>query len=78
MSVKETWYQRKINLDDGWVVSIICKDHVSYGCNDNLFECALLYPNGGVDDKSVTGFLDFHQVAQYIRKAKKKHNEVKI
>ena len=75
MSDKETWYHRKINLDDGWVISIICKDHVSIGYREHLFECALISPTDGVDDKSVTGYLDFDDVAKYIRKAARKHND---
>jgi hypothetical protein len=69
-----TWYERKIKLDDGYQVSIICKQAVSYGEDEKLFECALIEPDGNVDDESVTGYLDFHQVAEYINKANKQHN----
>jgi len=72
---KTTWYQHKIKLDDGAVISIICKDDISYGHADNLFECALINPNGSIDDDSVTGHLTFHQVAEYINKAMEEHND---
>ena len=70
------WYERKIKLDDGYQVSIVCKQLVSYGEDEKLFECALITPDDYVDDDSVTGYLDFHQVAEYINKAKEKHNEI--
>lgn len=72
---KETWYHRKITFDDGWELSIICKDHISYGHKEHLFECALISPTDGIDDNSVTGYLDFDDVAKYIRKAARKHND---
>ena len=71
---KSTWYQRKIKLDDGTVISIICKEDISYGHSENLFECALINPDGCIDDDSVMGYLTFHQVAEYIDKAMEKHN----
>lgn len=71
---KSTWYQRKIKLDDGTVISIICTEGISYGHEDKLFECALLKPDGCIDDDSVIGNLTFHQVAEYIDKAMEKHN----
>lgn len=72
---KSTWYQHKIKLDDGAVISIICTEGISYGYEDKLFECALINPNGEIDHDSVTGNLGFHQVAEYIDKAMEKHNE---
>jgi len=72
---KPTWYKRKIKLDDGTVISIICTENISYGHEDTLFECALITPSGRIDDDSVTGHLDFHQVAEYINKAMEEHND---
>jgi hypothetical protein len=74
---KTTWYQRKINLDDETTISIICKEDISYGHADNLFECALVAPDGSIDDEKLKGHLDFDQVAEYIRKAKEEHNDNK-
>jgi len=71
---KTTWYQRKIQLDDGTIISIICTDGVSYGHADKLFECALIAPDGSIDDDLLKGYLDFDEVAEYIKKAKEKHN----
>ena len=73
-----TWYERKIKLDDEYQVSIICKQLVSYGEDEKLFECALIEPDGNVDGESVTGYLDFYQVAEYINKAKEQHNSKEI
>jgi hypothetical protein len=74
----QTHYARRIKLDDGWEVSIICKHLISYGEDEKLFECAMVNPDNYIDNDSVTGYLDFHQVAEYIRKAREKHDEVKI
>jgi hypothetical protein len=74
---KTTWYQRKINLDDGTTISIICTQDISYGHMDKLFECALVAPDGSIDDEKLQGYLDFDQVAEYIRKAKEEHNDNK-
>jgi hypothetical protein len=38
----------------------------------------MVNPDNYIDNDSVTGYLDFHQVAEYIRKAREKHDEVKI
>jgi len=73
--MNKTWYQRKITLDDNWVISIICTEHISYGHQDKLFECAMVAPDGDVIDDTVTGYLDFDQVAQYIKNAKALHGE---
>ena len=73
--MNKTWYQRKIKLDDNWFVSIICTEDISYGHRDKLFECAMIEPDSGVVDDSVTGHLDFDQVAEYIKKAKEIHND---
>ncbi|CAB4159329.1 hypothetical protein UFOVP704_80, partial [uncultured Caudovirales phage] len=42
---------------------------------DLLFECAMVEPDGNVNHDSVTGHLDFDQVAEYIKKAKEIHND---
>ena len=69
-------YKRRIKLDDGYQISIICNHDVSYGHANRLFECAMILPDDlGVDDDSVTGHLDFDQVAEYIKKAKEIHND---
>jgi hypothetical protein len=73
--MNKTWYQRKINLDDNWLISIICTQDISYGHADLLFECAMVEPDGDVNHDSVTGHLDFDQVAEYIKKAKEIHND---
>ena len=70
-----TWYDRKIKLDDGYVISIICKQLVSYGEDEKLFECVLITPDDHIDDDSLEGYLNFHQVAAYIDKAMEIHNE---
>jgi hypothetical protein len=72
---KTTWYQRKISLDDGTVISIICTEDISYGHADKLFECALVAPDGSIDDEKLKGYLDFDQVAEYIKNAKEQHND---
>jgi hypothetical protein len=68
-------YHRIITLDNGYQISIIHKTDISYGEDKGLFECAIKTPDNHVVNKSVTGYLDFHEVAAYIRKAKKKHND---
>lgn len=68
-------YKRRIELDDGYEISIICNHGVSYGHENRLFECAMIEPDGDVNNDSVTGHLDFDQVAEYIKKAKEIHND---
>lgn len=67
-------YARRIKLDDGYEISIIHKTEISYGEQEGLFECAIMTPENLCINDSVTGYLDFHEVAEYIRKAKEEHN----
>ena len=67
-------YSRRIKLDDGYQISIIHKTGISYGDLEGLFECATMTPENLCLDDSVTGHLDFHEVAEYIKKAKEQHN----
>jgi len=69
------WYERRIKLNDGYKIHINCKQLVSYDEDEKLFECALITPDEHIDMDSITYNLDFHQVAEYINKAKEKHND---
>ena len=69
------WYDRTIKLDDGYVISIICRQLVPDCEEEKLFQCALFTPDDQLEPDSEAFGLNFHQVAEYIDKATEKHNE---
>ena len=79
-------YRKVFHFPNNWGVSVICKDNISYGGVEGMFEAAILKFRdeddevGGLyfdpDDYDVKGWLSFQDVADLLKEieSRRKHN----
>jgi hypothetical protein len=72
-------YNKRINFDNGYTLSIAC-NMMSYGSADGLFEVALIDNDGNFIydapgfENGCRGYLDFQQVASVIEEVRQFKN----